>query len=446
MLRIPIPRGSQTHSSHLAEVRRGVALWSGGRPRRARASDRFSNGLLALALALIAAAVTGCSGGTDEATSPAPPPPPPPTPTTPDLALGKKLFDEATFGGNGRTCVTCHMTETGTLTIEAVATRLAGPPGDVLFLHDALDNGVSGTSRIAANATIRVELDLPPNVTLVNDPTRRTIVVNRGIPSTINTPGLDGGSFAAFMYDLRNNDLKEQALGAIHGHAKSTVEPTAKELEALEYFEQQDSRFYSSVVLRANALGGARVELPAGSTESERRGRLFFLEIGVAGTTQGLCGECHGGANLNTITVLGAAAVAAGLTAGAKFANVLVSETNGNNDPMYIFRVDNGAGDVRQVISPDPGIMLTERKNSRHLNNFLAPNVHPATLLGMFKTPSLWGVKNTPPYFHDNSAKTLREVVDHYADRVFKQFQFGGVFVTLTEQDRQDIVAFLKLL
>ena len=439
MLRLPILRASRAGSPQVAGSRRGLALRGCGWPRHPRPSHPVPGRLLALAL--IAACLAGCSGAASDATSPPPPPPPPP----PDVALGKRLFDEATFGGNGRTCVTCHMLETGTVTIAAVAARLAGPPGDALFLHDALDNGVAGTTRISAHATIRVELDLPPYVTLVNDPTRRTIVVNRGIPTTINTPALDGGPLAAFMYDLRNNDLKEQALGAIRGHAKSTVEPTAKELEALALFEEQDSRFFSSAALRANAAGGARPELPAGSTESERRGRLFFLETGVGGTAQGICGQCHGGANLNQITLLGTAG-GSGLALGSKFANVLVSEANLNDDPRYIFRVDNGAGDVRQVISPDPGIMLTERKNSRHLNNFVASNTHPATLVGMFKTPSLWGVENTPPYFHDNSASTLRDVVDHYADRLFKQFPFGGVFVTLTEQDREDIVAFLKLL
>jgi cytochrome c peroxidase len=47
------------------------------------------------------------------------------------------------------------------------------------------------------------------------------------------------------------------------------------------------------------------------------------------------------------------------------------------------------------------------------------------------------------PYFHDNSAKTLREVVDHYADVFFKEELIAGGIINLTEQDRQDIVAFL---
>ena len=64
----------------------------------------------------------------------------------------------------------------------------------------------------------------------------------------------------------------------------------------------------------------------------------------------------------------------------------------------------------------------------------------------MFKTPSLWGVRNTPPYFHDNSAKTLRDVVDHYSDHLFKRFPFAGVFDSLAEQDKIDIVAYLNLL
>ena len=34
----------------------------------------------------------------------------------------------------------------------------------------------------------------------------------------------------------------------------------------------------------------------------------------------------------------------------------------------------------------------------------------------MFKIPSLWGVKQTAPYFHDNSAKTLEELAAFLRD------------------------------
>jgi len=37
-----------------------------------------------------------------------------------------------------------------------------------------------------------------------------------------------------------------------------------------------------------------------------------------------------------------------------------------------------------------------------------------AFFANQFKIPTLWGVKDTAPYFHDNGAKTLRDAVAHY--------------------------------
>ena len=400
-------------------------------------------GILRCALPLCLATVAQCGGAADAVTPPPPPPPAPPTETA--LEVGRRTFDVEQFGGNGRTCVTCHMRETGTITVEAVAARLAADPQDALFRHDALDGGTAGTGRLLAQATIRVELTLPPFVTLVDDPTQRTIVVNRGVPSTMNSPSLDGGVDAALMYDLRERDLQAQALGAIHGHAKGTVEPTRAQLDAIALFERNDERFFSSPTIRTHAQGGPQPELPAGVTESERRGRLFFLSDPAAGTKRGMCGQCHSGPNLNALSTFGASQ-SGGIPEGAKFGSALVAEKNASKDPVLRFRVDNGAGDVRQVQIADPGVMLTDRLASAHLLRFTPANRHPALNAGFFKTASLWGVRLTPPYFHDNSAKSLREVVDHYGDVFFAQIQFSGAFVTLTEQDRQDIVAFLLLL
>ena len=65
----------------------------------------------------------------------------------------------------------------------------------------------------------------------------------------------------------------------------------------------------------------------------------------------------------------------------------------------------------------------------------------------------MWGVKDTAPYFHDNGAKTLRDAVAHY-QRFFNstpaQDPVGsetlGGRITLTDDDVDDIVAYLKLL
>ena len=64
------------------------------------------------------------------------------------LQEGRRLFDVETFGGNGRTCRTCHSKATGTFTPAEAVARLAEDPNDPLFLHDGLDDGIAGTSRI----------------------------------------------------------------------------------------------------------------------------------------------------------------------------------------------------------------------------------------------------------------------------------------------------------
>jgi cytochrome c peroxidase len=71
-----------------------------------------------------------------------------------------------------------------------------------------------------------------------------------------------------------------------------------------------------------------------------------------------------------------------------------------------------------------------------------------ATMRGAFRTPTLRDVALTAPYFHDGSAPTLRDVVEHYAG--------GGVVRTnlsplmhplpLTDEDKSDLVEFLKAL
>ena len=68
---------------------------------------------------------------------------------------------------------------------------------------------------------------------------------------------------------------------------------------------------------------------------------------------------------------------------------------------------------------------------------------------GAFKTPTLRDVALTPPYMHDGSLKTLKEVVDFYVgggtsnpfrDKEIKPLDY------LSGQDRADLVAFLESL
>src|SRR5262245_9633094 len=74
---------------------------------------------------------------------------------------GKKPFEQATFGGNGRTCRTCHSSDTGTVSPQNAQQRFQKNPSDPLFLHDGSDDGNgNGVSRMLADATILINIPL----------------------------------------------------------------------------------------------------------------------------------------------------------------------------------------------------------------------------------------------------------------------------------------------
>src|SRR5688572_9366234 len=164
---------------------------------------------------------------------------------------GKRLFERETFGGNGRTCETCHSKDTGTLAPHDVRERFRRDRQDPLFLHDGSDDGYgNGTRRIRRDATILVTIPLAPNVSLADDPSARTVTLRRGIATTLNTPALD----PVLMLDGRQATLEDQAAGAIMDHAQGVVPPRIA-LRAIAAF-QKSSTFFSSPALRHFANGG----------------------------------------------------------------------------------------------------------------------------------------------------------------------------------------------
>lgn len=67
---------------------------------------------------------------------------------------------------------------------------------------------------------------------------------------------------------------------------------------------------------------------------------------------------------------------------------------------------------------------------------------------GKFKVPSLRNVELTAPYMHDGSFNTLDEVLDHYNQGGSNHINKSDLIkpLQLSQQDKNDIVAFLKTL
>ncbi|MBM3772509.1 MAG: hypothetical protein FJW27_14725 [Acidimicrobiia bacterium] len=115
------------------------------------------------------------------------------------------------------------------------------------------------------------------------------------------------------------------------------------------------------------------------------------------------------------------------IPAGQRFFNVGVSEFNTAGHPVREFVFNPGTPQEVRLTSPDPGRALVtgiiDDPTLEHVN--------------AFKISPLRGIRQTGPYFHDNSAKTLEDVAAHYAN--FFRVASGGL-INLTREDEQDIV------
>ena len=95
-----------------------------------------------------------------------------------------------------------------------------------------------------------------------------------------------------------------------------------------------------------------------------------------------------------------------------------------------------------EVSSPDPGRALVSGR---------ADDFGSFDQLNAFKISPLRGIRHTAPYFHDNSARTLEDVAEHYRNFFLIVSDPDGPgplepVLVLTDQDKRDIVAYMKLL
>jgi cytochrome c peroxidase len=324
---------------------------------------------------------------------------------------GRQVFEHKQFGGNGRTCITCHSSETGTVTPEEVRARFAQDPNETLFRAKDSDDGTGSSYDRLLNwalFTVQIEphfnalpcLNAPENPPAtpsecIVDPDM-PVTLFRGTGNTINTAPLD----EVLMLDGRFDNLEEQAVGAIHTHYDNTEEPDEKDLRRLAQF-QHTRQFFSSDELYAFDNGGPAPVLPPGNTPQEILGKKFFEE-------NGLCGMCHSGPMLNTRSRFNPSGP------GGRFDQTQVNARN-------------------MLVLPEP----VPRRWWRLLttqNKFVLRNYHDAGHMlqtgrlnhfGQFRIPSLWNVKNTAPYFHNNSAADLDILLKHYQEFFLKHPPFG---------------------
>ncbi|MCA9262652.1 MAG: c-type cytochrome [Planctomycetales bacterium] len=152
------------------------------------------------------------------------------------------------------------------------------------------------------------------------------------------------------------------------------------EPEEIEELKEEDPELY--------ARYREAVQKAAPMSESARRGRELFFNA------KGGCTECHVGANFT--------------------------------DEKY-----HNLGVGMDAEDPDLGrfVVTNDEKDK-----------------GAFKTPTVRNIIHSGPYMHDGSQKTLEEVVEWYAKGGHPNPHLSEKIkkLDLTEQDKQDLVAFMK--
>lgn len=317
--------------------------------------------------------------------------------TDPLVARGAQLFFNETFGGNGRTCGTCHRAE-NSLTIDPafIATL---PQSDPLFVAE----NNPALAPLENPALLRGRGLIVENLDGFDDPTHKFVM--RGVPHTLSLPLTDGvGNGFSDPPNQRlgwsgdgapgRGTLHEFSFGAIMQHFTKSLArrpgidfriPTEEELDALEAFQLFTGR---QKVTDFSIFSGILPTDPHAANGSN----LFFT-VG--------CSSCH-------------------------------TDLSGFPDPGNL-NFNTGVVNLTPDLPPDDGFNFIGSKSPGD---------------GSFNIPPLAEAADTPPLFHNNAAATIEDAVAFYFTPTFEASPSGGGFFINTQLDagqQADVAAFLRV-
>jgi cytochrome c peroxidase len=291
------------------------------------------------------------------------------------IEIGRRLFFQETFDGNGRTCGTCHPA-TNNFTIDPAFIRKL-PRRDPLFVAEFNPKlkGLENSKLLRSAGLILENLDgfdrpgvlrgVPHNLAL---PTN----MKSDLPGKVHALGWGGDGSPG------EGSLRLFAVGAVVQHLPKSLNreegvdfriPTDEELDALEAFMMSLGR-RDDVVLESMEFSDETVEI----------GKDLFNGIGI---NRG-CSNCHSNAGANNGDGM-----------------------NANFDTGTRLLIPSGA-------PPDGGFGEDEQDGIAGFGD------------GTMNTPSLIEVADTPPFFHNNSVKTLEEAIRFYGGDTFAASPAGG--------------------
>ncbi|MGK3994845.1 hypothetical protein [Sorangium sp. So ce1024] len=358
------------------------------------------------------------------------------------------------FGGtvvsNQRTCFTCHRGLVEELGLPPPPLSASVPLDDALFtgLHGDAQGDPDGMRNLDELALIKYRPNRFNPQRAEDDPFRRVFFWRKSI-RLVNLAFSNG-----FLHDARARTMFETDRGAVFSHTQEsdrrfddlfTVQD-GNDLEAFQFSQLSDPRL---AALRdpSDPMFGTLARDPFHTvsigTQAEARGKKVF---------ERLCMTCHNVPNvfnnLSNVEALGNGETDVknpvfGPAVTRTF-NIGVSERNRHG---LRFSHHAGGGVFEPIVLPLVAEDGTVVPYEVTIDVGLAASTGRLEDVGRFKVPQLRRLARNAPYFHDNSAMTIEEVVDYFNSDFYNDSKDGRRFpIRLNARQRADLIAFLKIL
>jgi cytochrome c peroxidase len=357
------------------------------------------------------------------------------------------------LGANGRSCADCHMptdhfqlspaNADARFRLLALRQRFDPNADDPLFRAIDADDfranhaNAHDFGNLRHNGLIRIVFPLPPTIRLIDPVTNllsdeTEVDVWRSVPSVndVKLTGNDGQNpwfrlpnvHGGYQLDARFKDLQEQALGALRAHAQVQSTPTQQLLDDLSSFQRI---LFTNNRVRglSDAISAGTIPLPdpdPSLNALEQQGKVVFERA---------CAQCHGGPGQSTAQapviryhdIQTQCPRAVDTQSPPRFAFKVCPPRLARNARTYEITLSlpipgHAAGTTIRRASSDPG---------RAFQTGFVGGPPPRDDWQHFDVPGLRGISKTAPYFHNNSADTLEEVVDHYIE-LFKVIEINA--------------------
>ena len=323
------------------------------------------------------------------------------------IERGRLLFLYEAFGGNGRTCATCHRPDNNYTIDPTYISRL--PPADPLFVSE-WDPGLAGLERphlLRQVGLVAVHSDGYDNPAVF-----RAVPSLSGLRQTMQAPPeLNRGAALGSSGDGApiGGSLREFIASAVIDHLPKTLArlsgsdyrlPADDELAALEAF-----------ILSLGPPTEFDISRMIFTADQVEQGKLLFMKNEKSGP----CSDCHRNAG--------------GLDA---------SGVNG----LFNIGIQHHLGGPALLVDPT----LPADGGFGAEFTIVVAGGRTGFGDGRFNPPSLVEAADTPPYFHDNSASTLEFALHFYDFPTFRTSLEGSTRpnVVIERFEIASIAAFLR--